>query len=62
MKLALVLVAALAAPAPQMASMEPGDEAKCGSAEGCIIITKPAMRALLQELKAEAAKICRETI
>lgn len=69
MKVALMLLAALAcAPAvPQtappaqsadLASMEPGEMAKCSANEGCIVLTKTAMARILNEAMDRAAKAC----
>ena len=66
MKLALVLVAALAAPVqdsePDFLSMDAGEDARCMAPEGCIIITKNAMRDLIEEIEHTAAMVCRKTI
>lgn len=69
MKHVLFLLTALAqAPAvpqtalpPQssdIASMEPGELAKCSANEGCIVLTKTAMARILSEAMDRAAKAC----
>ena len=69
MKVALMLLVFLAcAPAvpqtalpPQssdIASMEPGELAKCSANEGCIVMTKTAMTRILSKAMDHAAKAC----
>lgn len=43
-------------------ALEANQGARCMDAEGCIIITKAAMRALIEEIKESAAQVCRKTI
>lgn len=58
MKAALILVAAMGAPPPQVIALDPGDEVKCLSPDGCIVLTKPAMRQFIGELEQKAAEVC----
>ena len=47
---------------PYFLSLEANQGARCMDAEGCIIITKAAMRALIDEVREVAAQVCRKTI
>lgn len=43
-------------------ALEANQGARCMDAEGCIIITKAALRALLAEVEANAPKVCGKSI
>lgn len=61
MKTALILTAALsAAPSEpvRVASVEPGEVVQCGAEEGCIILTKNAMREFIHGLEQQTMKSC----
>ena len=73
--LALSIAVTTCAPVPAASQTEPGKEketnflaldmnqgARCMDAEGCIIITKAALRALLAEVEANAPKVCGKSI
>lgn len=47
---------------PYFLSLDANQGARCMDPEGCIIITKAAMRALIEEIKEAATQVCRKTI
>ena len=60
MKLALILTAALAGPAQHqdLMSLENGEAGRCMAAEGCVMLTKNAMRQVVVEIGHQAAVAC----
>jgi len=60
MKLALILAASLAGPAPQtdLMSLEMGEAGRCMAQEGCVMLTKSAMRQVIVEIGHQAAQAC----
>jgi len=60
MKLALILAASLAGPAPQtdLMSLEMGEAGRFMAQEGCVMLTKSAMRQVIVEIGHQAAQAC----
>jgi len=60
MKLALILAASLAGPAQHsdLMSVEMGEAGRCMAQEGCVMLTKSAMRAVVVEIGHQAALAC----
>lgn len=60
MKLALILTAAFAGPAQHsdLMSLENGEAGRCMAVEGCVMLTKNAMRQVVVEIGHQAAQAC----
>ena len=60
MKLALILTAALAGPTQHadLPSLEHGEAGRCIAPEGCVMLTKNAMRQVIVEIGHQAALAC----
>ena len=60
MKLALILTAALAGPAQHndLMSLENGEAGRCMAQEGCVMLTKNALTAVVLEIGHQAAQAC----
>lgn len=60
MKLALILTAALDGPAEHkdLMSVEMGEAGRCMAQEGCVMLTKSAMRQVIVEIGHQAAQAC----